>query len=154
MYNRKTAYKEVSRSVNTSTGEVVELVNNYITTRKVTQSEFLMIYLDNIDAINAIKSVNGFKIFNRLCKELNYNDNSIYISPEIRAEISSEIGVSIGAFNNIISTLKKMGILYGNRGFYRINPHIVWRGSEKERQKEIEKLRNVSIDRIGDANCD
>jgi hypothetical protein len=67
------------------------------------------------------------KIFDLLCCMVKYDSNRVDLNTTIRAELSTEVGISVGSFNNQVCKLKKLGVLKSiGRDSFMLNPSIVF----------------------------
>jgi hypothetical protein len=76
------------------------------------------------------------KVFDLLCCMVKYDSNRVDLNSTIRVELSTEVGISVGSFNNQVCKLKKLGVLKSiGRDSFMINPAIIFMGS---RAKAVE----------------
>jgi hypothetical protein len=128
-----------------------ELIGRQIKhTKKVKSSEFIQVYLSDIEGLMGLSTkgemqvmVNLWKMSNYV-KEEDYPGNYVIINTVILDILSRETKLNVGSIKNVVATLVKKKLLLkgAKRTLYFLNPKYFFKGSLKDRLKSY----NVSID--------
>jgi hypothetical protein len=137
MSNLAVEITTVSHDFNNLTGEVTQdkkvKIKEY--KNKLNISHFYSVFKDANEFLWKLTGQQR-KVFDLLCCMVKYDSNRVDLNSTIRAELSTEVGISVGSFNNQVCKLKKLGVLKSiGRDSFMINPSIVFMGS---RAKAVE----------------
>lgn len=139
-------------TVNKDTGEL-EYHNERVLFQLET-SNFYFTFPKGRELRRKITSLRELHVLEELCGNLEYNKGYTILTPRIRKEMAESIGISLNAFNIILSRLNKKGIVYNNTSneIY-IDPTCFWRGLIKKRNKLVEQKYKDYIRDLGDTNA-
>lgn len=136
----QSTFREV---VDKETGEVLQYENSKTFTKKVTEDNFYMTFIDYIAPFYKLPP-NAMKLLSWMCKNAEFNTGTISITPADRAIIVEETGISSTTISSNLSTLKTNKLIDGGKGKFIINPQIFWKGELKAR-KELLKDSNLKV---------
>lgn len=147
---QKTSVVEVTTNqiVDFESGEVVSENKEVKKHKYITGKEtFFLAYSSLINALSQSKDLK-IKVYAYLLQSYNFGVN-FQLGKPIKKEIANLYDVSESAVSNVLTQLKKEHFLYSpNRGLYRLNPRYAFKGSSKNRNKEL----NVIIE-LGCKDC-
>lgn len=134
--------EQTVEQLNPETGEIVTLVSAKEYSTKVESDKFYMTFIDYIAPLYKIKSENARKILAWMCSHAEYNTGVVSLTTADREQMASEIDICSNTITNNLSTLKKLGLISGEKGKFQINPQIFWKGDTKTRR---ELLKNEEL---------
>lgn len=127
--------KYTTESIDTSTGEVVEIRKQFAV--KVETAEF---YITFIEALAFIHNIKGeFPVLAILCMNSEFNTGNCFLTSDRRKIFAETLGLKSSGFNSALHRLEKKGALKNNGGTIEINPIYVWKGSVEERNKLLKE---------------
>ena len=62
-----------------------------------------------------------------------YNTGRVLITSDVRKEICQLLQISTQQVTNSLASLKKIGLIKGERGTYYLNPLVYWKGTNDSR---------------------
>lgn len=69
----------------------------------------------------------------------------VLVTPQRKKEIIKELGISLSIYNKSLITLKNAGIISGERGTYKINAELHWKGDYKTRERLLKSGCTLTI---------
>lgn len=121
--------------VDPQTGEVLLLETEKKMTKRIqSKEEFYMSYIGFMSTFYQIKGENSKNILIWLCCNAGYNTGIVKLTPSDRKQICEELNISNNSLTNSLSQLKKLNLIQGTSGTFRINPAIFWKGDAKARE--------------------
>jgi len=146
--NKDILYKLEEQTVNTTTGEVVE-VNSYKKTRVQSEPEFAKMYLQDIMYLTNLPIKEGtttarLALLFELVNKMEYKTNEIGISTGERRKIAAKLNLQDSTIKKYILDFEKAKILIKEDiGLYTLNPFFFGKGE----WKDIYELRtNIKYD--------
>lgn len=126
--------------VDVNTGEIVQEMLKTVTFKTADKEEFFMLFIKSLAPLFRISSLPAIKILIKFCQIASYNTGEIVLSSSKRKDICEELEMTNNHFSNMITYLKKQGILYGQHGSFYLNPIISWKGDTNTREESIKKM--------------
>lgn len=127
--------------INPITGELVEM---YVESIQERDCNFEKIWLGHIIQALDIIGNKKIKVINYIMQ--NRNNDNLFIKPQ--REVEQALGISVKTINETFKSLQESDFLTMiNRGVYRINPDIIFKGTRNNRMNilimyENEKAKN------------
>lgn len=147
----QTVFDRVTNTV-TEDGEVISTASTQVDILVKTDEEFTVIYKKLLQLALKLTGTD-VKVLLFCMQNAEMHTNLITLTITQKKELQREStvldakgkelkpGLAIASINNSISALKEKGLLIlQGRATYQINPMIAWRGSLRERDKEL-KIR-------------
>lgn len=117
---------------------------------------FFQTYLNYVGWMYDIRGGVALNVMARLMEEAGYNTGIVSMSPAIRRRVRDALGICDSALTRAINTLvekkalartsyvdKETGEVKYNKGEYRVNPEMFWKGDRSERKKLIVEFRAI-----------
>lgn len=133
-----TKLKNITNTVDIETGHLVEQSKTFSVRADSTQ-EFYMTFLEFMSPFYKIKSITDVQVLAKLCSLMEFNKNEVYITTARREDVCKELDIKTTHLSNSIKRLKDLKLIAGERGTYRINPKIYWKGTTDERNKLLKE---------------
>lgn len=78
-------------------------------------------------------SKNEMRLFLYFCSVMRYDNGCVELIPSIRKFLASKLGIEIKSLYNIITSLKKKGLIRESEHiYYYVDPEIAIKGKERE----------------------
>ena len=139
--SKKLVFEEVH--VDNETGEAVTTVKKFLV--KTTPEKFYMAYIDNLSAFFELKSLVDTKVLQILCIRAEYDSGTVRLPSGDRSEICKFLGISTQQLTNSLSSLRRLKLISGEKGVYKINPSIFWKGSLESRRRVLDKQLQITL---------
>lgn len=131
------------------TGEVVSSQNQSRYILQLYNQDFVFMYRKILTIISKLKETD-IKVFVALSFDVDLQKHTFKSDQKLAEDIGNKLDISPKTFFNSISKLTKEGLIVRDsqyRGYYRIHPDYGWKGSQKDRPKELmvvlqQKLRD------------
>ena len=154
---RKNVYNSVTKTViDRTTGEISEIET--IKKQKITiESEpFYMVFIDYMSPLFQLKNGTAKSVLSYLCAEAQFNTGKVSLSANTRKRICENLGITKTNLSNSLKELVNKKLLAGEKGEYKINPQIFWKGDLKGRNSILSNNEFEIEFRISPAsmNCD
>ena len=147
---QKTSVKEVftNQVVDFESGEVVSETKEVKHHKYVAGKEtFYLMYSSFLNVLQSSKDLK-IKVYAYLLQSYSFGVG-FQIGKPVKRIIAKKYNVSESAISNTLTQLKKENFLYSSeRGLYRLNPRYAFKGSSKDRNKEL----NIIIE-LGCKDC-
>lgn len=135
-----------------TTGELDYHKIEHTIVKKVSQDDFIQVYLEDLSGLLGIESLAEFKVLLSLWQKANFNNensndgNVVYLIKSVKEEIANNTGHSLSRINNTISSLTKKGLLVKkDRSVYWLNPKYFFKGYSKDRIKVVKTVIEYEI---------
>ena len=138
---KRLLYEEVQ--VDKETGEVVTTSKHFSV--KTTPEKFYMTYIDNLAAFFELRSLVDTKLLQVLCMRAEYDSGVVMLPAGERADICKLLSISSQQVTNSLNSLKKLRLITGEKGVYKINPSVFWKGSLDARRKVMEGSLQITV---------
>lgn len=126
-------------------GEVVtETVSKSWTVNK-NSTPFFATYLNSIAWMYEIKSMMAIKVLYKLIERSSFNVGEVSLSVKDRAEICSELDTNTAVISRALRQLLDLNVISGEKGKYKINPEIFWKGDYKTREQLLKANCTITI---------
>lgn len=103
------------------------------------KDEFYLMYSYFIDVLMHSKDMK-LKVYAYLLEKYNAG-TEFQLGNPIKKIIAEKLDTSVSAISNTITQLKKDNLLYSpDRGLYMLNPRYAFKGSSKERNKQLKVI--------------
>ena len=139
----QTYIKEI---IDKETGESLQYESTKVYKRKVDSENFYMVFFDYLKHFSSLrKSAVNNNVLNELCKRAGFNTGAINMSQKIRDEICTELDISKTQLSNSLKALRDDDLISQDRGEYKVNPQIFWRGDQRIRKEELLKNKKLQV---------
>ncbi len=135
------------RVIDKETGEIIEERNTTTKTSVIPLNgkSFYLTFFENVGKLANITNGKERGILDYLMEFCEYNNNLVNVTPYLKDRICKRLDINPQTFANSISKLKKNEIMFSvhneegkiQKGTYRLNPELVWKGSLKENAKYL-----------------
>lgn len=133
MPKAKVIKSKTTSIVDTETGEVHMVETEKLVSVKTETEEFFQIYCRLIASVYELKYADDIKILIKFCEIAQFNTGVVLLPAALRKKVCEEIGILTSNMSKSIKRLKDKELLTGDRGEYKINPAIFWKGEQKVR---------------------
>ena len=134
--------------VDSDTGEIIDISIQKDYTVTINTNDFYFVFLNTVDfQRNLITS--EIRMLSYLFKCIKTTSNNIVdLHMPMKIEIANELHISVDRVNKMIQHLSKISVILRteHRGYYMINPHYMWKGSLKNRDKIVMSI-NIEVDK-------
>lgn len=136
----------VTEFVDKETGEVLQYESKKVCKKKVNSENFYMVFFDYFKNFNSLRrsAVNN-NVLNELCKRAEFNTGIVNMSQKIRDAICTEFGISKTQLSNSLKALREDDLISLDRGEYKVNPQIFWKGDQRIRKEELLKNKKLQV---------
>lgn len=130
---------EVTREiVDGSTGEVLQVTRGKQFVTKVQPDEFFMVFIENMAPFFGLKNISDMKLLSAMCKVAEFNTGVVSLTQKTREYLSTISGISLTNISKNLKRLVKLDLIKGEKGEYKINPKIFWKGSTTTRHEVLQ----------------
>ena len=141
----KTVFSEVTNTVDTETGELLDVVTREKKILTNSHSEFIQVFTSVESKLRGLP-LSVEKLFN-YCIFRCDTENVIKITSYDKEVLLKEWGLAPSTIANGLPILVKEKLLIKiSRGAYRVNPNYVWKSYSSERKKMIEYVLRVECE--------
>lgn len=130
--------------VDSQTGEVVKIDSARTFTKKITEDEFYMTFIDYISPLFGLKPESAKSLLVWMCQHAEFNTGRVSLTTADRKEITKTLDLSNNSITNYLKKLKDLKLISGENGSYTINPQIFWKGDLNIR-RELLKTSEFQI---------
>lgn len=142
---KQVVHEQTTEVIDTHTGEIVkESISKTFTVRKDVEPFFLT-YSKYMSVLYNLTSFSAVKILWKFLEYSEYNTAIVFITTQRKKEIIEELGISLSIYNKSLVVLKNAGIISGERGTYKINAEIHWKGDYKTRERLLQSGCTLTI---------
>lgn len=137
--------EESTEIVDSYTGEIVkESVSKTFTIKKDIEPFFLT-YSKYMSVLYNLTSFTAVKILWKFLERSTYNTGEVLIPAGKKKRIIEELNISVSIYDKSLVILKNAGIISGEKGCYKINPELHWRGDYKTRERLLNSGCTLTI---------
>jgi DNA-binding transcriptional ArsR family regulator len=140
-----TSRKFVSKDevVDKQTGEVATVKKEV--TLQAGPDDFFMVFLTHLSSLFKITNSTDVHVLVKLCELCQFNSNTVSLSTNQRREITEQLKITQQTFTNSLRSLRKAGLVTGERGLFTLNPEIVWKGSVNSRNRLLRSSEGIQL---------
>lgn len=132
----------------TSTDEdgnlVIQDVEKTYVVKLAENDKFFMVYYNMLKSFYKIKYVKDVMLLVKLAELADYNTGEVTIATKTREDICSELEITKSNLSPIFKRLIELGLLSGEKGVYKINEAVFWKG-EASIRKSILKEKGIQF---------
>lgn len=122
-----------TQHVDESTGQLIITTTQKTHKIEVNEDNFFITYLKFLSVFYELTHISDVKLIVKFCELAEFNTGKVSISTGKRKEICDELGINTSNFSKYTKRLKDKGLISGDKGEYKINPDIFWKGDKKSR---------------------
>lgn len=142
---KKRNYTEINNYVDFETGEVrSQTTQNSFYEEVKSEEHFFMAYIDMLAPWFNLKPESAKAVLMWMNQHAEWNTGVVLIAQKTRLDICKELDISQQTLSNCLAALKKSKLISGEKGEFRINPKIFWKGDAKSR-KDLLKDKAIQI---------
>lgn len=108
-------------------------------------TEFIMEFREASLELLKITKLNHRKVFDAICRRVEYNTNTAYLTSQVKEDIAQEIGTTVDQVYKAVSALKKLSLIFVSKGNVIVNPRIIWFGEIKLRKEALKHLADKNL---------
>ena len=133
--------------VDVNTGELVKIDTQKTFTEKINSERFYMTFLDYISPLYKLKSESARRTLDWCCEHAEFNSGIIDLTTSKRTDLCEDLSITNNQLTNNLRKLKELGLITGNKGQFKVNPEIFWKGDLQSRKQALEgKQLKVSFE--------
>jgi hypothetical protein len=134
--SRARAISTHSERVVNETGEILSTLNSRTFVEEV-EPKFVKVYMEDLMYLEKMPLGYGAILW-QLVRLMNFETNVVNLTPQLREDITKNLGCSIHSVNQAISSFMKIGLISSTRrGTYVMNPYVFGKGS----WQDVKKIR-------------
>jgi hypothetical protein len=138
----KTVYTEAQTTIDSETGEVIDVTTKEVKVLTDTREEFLQFYI-SLEAKIIEMSLSEERLLMYCIIHCDRN-NVINIGSYAKKEINNKYKIASSTIANGLSQLMSKGVIVRvGRGAYKINPRYVWKGNSNDRRSSLKYFLEV-----------
>lgn len=142
---KKRIYQKETVYIDKETGEEIsQTVEKGFYEKVKSEEHFFMTYIDVIAPWFGLKPESAKAVLMWMNKNAQWNTGIVLLPQKIRNTICEELSISQQTLSNCLSALKKSKLISGEKGEFRINPKIFWKGDTASR-KALLKNKAIQI---------
>ena len=139
----QTQLKEI---VDVATGEVLQYESTKTYKEKVDSEKFYMVFFDHFHSFPSLKrSAINNNVLSELCKLAEFNTGIIHMTPKTRLDVCELLDISKSQLCNALKALRDDDLISADKGDYKLNPEIFWKGDQRIRKEELLKNKELKI---------
>jgi len=119
------------------TGELVTIDYSKTIRRKIKASAFYMTFIDFVAPQHNLK-LNAKSILQWMCEHAEFNTGMVSLTTKARENMAKDMNICVNTITNNLATLKKEGLISGEKGEFIINPQIFWKGDIAVRERLLQ----------------
>lgn len=133
-------YEQVTQKeiVDVNTGELVSYESTKVFTKKIQSEKFYFVFIDHIAPYYNLKSDTAKDILSWMCCNAEWNTGKVALTTNTRKELCKDLSISANTLTNNLKKLKDLKLISGEKGDFKINPQIFWKGDLKERRNLLQ----------------
>ena len=142
----KRAFREtITEVVDSQTGEVISQTSSKHFIIKTSPDKFYQTYLNFMAPVLGVTKGNDFKVLCGLMFFVEFDTDKVSLTPEKRKELETLVSLKTQTVSNALNNLKKLKLVTGNRGDYRIDPKVLWLGSINTRTALLKSEDGLNV---------
>jgi len=135
---KKTVQTEIVQTVDSSTGELLDISTKKVEVLVKDKEEFFFLYSHILGILDSITRGPELSILSVIIFKHVTTSGYVYINDEIKADIAQRCGISISSVSKGLKSLAINGILkHSKRGVYSLNPNYAWKGTTSTRNEKL-----------------
>lgn len=131
--------------VDATTGEIITMDTQKTFTEKVNPEKFYMTFIDYISPIYQLNSEVARRMLDWMCEHAIFNTGIVDLSTSKRQQMCSELKLANNQVTNNLKRLKDLNLISGEKGTFKINPEIFWKGELSVRRKELLENKDLKV---------
>lgn len=131
--------------INPETGEVLTIETSKTYTEKINPENFYMTFIDYVSPIYKLNSEVARRMLDWMCEHAGFNTGIVDLSTSKRKQMCSELNLANNQVSNNLKKLKDLNLISGEKGTFKINSEIFWKGELSVRRKEVLEGKNLEI---------
>ena len=144
---RRQTENKVLTVTDPETGQIfcTEILKKWV--EKIPVDTFSQVYLRHISAIFEIKSLTARHILDYFMMKAEFDTGIVRLLKKDRLELMKCLNISVPTYYNGIKELLRCNVIekYGQNG-WKINPEVIWKGTIKGREVELEYTIEVKTE--------
>lgn len=142
---KKRIYQKDVLFIDKETGEEISQTTQKEFYEKVKSEEhFFMTFIDVIAPWFGLKPESAKAVLMWMNQNAQWNTGIVLMPQKVRDDVCTKLGISQQTLSNCLTALKKSKLISGEKGEFRINPKIFWRGDAASR-KALLKNKAIQI---------
>ena len=142
---KKCIYQKDAVFIDKETGEEISQTTQKEFYEKVKSEEhFFMTFIDVIAPWFGLKPESAKAVLMWMNQNAQWNTGIVLMPQKVRDDVCTKLGISQQTLSNCLTALKKSKLISGEKGEFRINPKIFWRGDAASR-KALLKNKAIQI---------
>lgn len=142
---KKTLVTNTTEYVDSRTGEILSYESQKVIKEKINSENFYMIFTDYSDRLYRITSGVAHNVLIWMCSHAEFNTGNVLLPSATRSSLCAELQISDSQLTHALKVLKNNECITGERGVFKINPEIFWKGDQKIRKDELLKGKSLKI---------
>ena len=134
-----------SEILDRETGEILKYDSQKIFTEKINPDHFYITFFDYFGPVRQLKQGVTRRILDWMCEHAGFNTGIVVLSTSERQQMSQDLGIANNQITNNLKILKDLNIISGEKGTFKINSEIFWKGELSIRRKELLENKNLQI---------
>ena len=107
--------------------------------------KFYRTYLSFMAPVLGITKGNDFKVLCGMMFFVEYDTDKVSLTPEKRKELEKLVSLQSQTVSNALNNLKKLKLITGSRGDYRIDPQVLWLGTLNTRAALLKNDKGLNV---------
>lgn len=137
---------QVTTRKNPETNQIEEVETRKVHKVKMkSEDEFFMLYIKYLSPFYDLKYADDIKLMAKLMEWCDFNKGEVFLTSSRRKEITEELGIHKSNISTSLKRLREKNLIYGDKGEYKINPTVAWKGSNASR---LELMRNEGVQAV------
>lgn len=134
-----------SEVLDRETGELLKYDSQKIFTEKINPDHFYVTFYDYFGPVRKLNHGISRKMLDWMCERAEFNTGIVKLTTLERQQMSQDLGIANNQITNNLKILKDLNIISGEKGTFKINSEIFWKGDLSIRRKEILEGKNLEI---------
>jgi predicted transcriptional regulator len=131
--------------VDLTTGEIITVDSQKTFTEKVNPEKFYMTFIDYVAPIYQLHSEVARRMLDWMCEHAAFNTGIVDLSTSKRQQMCTELNLANNQVTNNLKKLKDLDLISGEKGTFKINPEIFWKGELSVRKKELLENKDLKV---------
>lgn len=131
--------------VDVNTGEVITMDTQKTFTEKVNPERFYMTFIDYIAPLYQLRSEVARRMLDWMCEHAAFNTGIVDLSTSKRQQMCTDLGLANNQVTNNLKKLKDLNLISGEKGSFKINGEIFWKGDLPTRRKELLDKKSLEV---------
>ena len=135
---KRTFYQRDREYIDQSTGEVMEVTTykeGYIPVKST--EHFIMTFIDFLTPLYNLKPETAKLVLMWMCEHAQWDTGVVLLTTKTRKEMCDKLNIAPQTLSNCLTSLKTSKMISGEKGEFKINPFIFWKGTRDKRKELI-----------------